>query len=350
VSRTKLLAVAATVLVAALMHPSVSKAQFRRVGVTPPIYPPVVRPAFYPVPVANFNAGSYLQGAASVIDAQGRYLRNLQQAYLLREQVRAAQLQNRWRVFEQERFERANTPTLEEQREFRFWRSWNNPPLTEIWSGKALNDILREVQRARSEHAYQGPFVPLDSEVVRHINVSSGNAGSIGVFRQGADLAWPLPLQRDTFDKDRAEIDKLAREVVKQVASGKPDVQTLDNLSQANARLRARLRENVRVMSSTDYMQALRFVNQLISSTSSLKAPGAANFFNDWLLTARSAGELVEQMTKKGLRFAPAPVGDEAHYTALHRALVAYASALPLESLRELRAQFYSIGNNPSGN
>jgi len=337
-----------------LAFPAAGWAQFRRVAVAPPAARPVVRPAFYPVPVYYFNTGSYLHGAASVIDAQGRYVKNLQQAYLLREQVRAAQLENRRRVFEQDRFERANTPTLEEQREFRrqqeFWRSWNDPPLTEIWSGKALNDILREVQRARSEHGYLGPFVPLDPELVRHINVTAGNAGSIGVFRQGADLAWPLPLQRDTFDKERAEIDKLAREAVKQVASGKPDVQTLDSLSQANVRLRARLRENVRALSSTDYIQALRFVNQLISSTSSLKAPGAANFFSNWVLTAQSVGELVEQMTKKGLRFAPAAVGDEAHYTALHRALVAYASALPLESLRELRAQFYSIGNNPSGN
>jgi hypothetical protein len=51
-------------------------------------------------------------------------------------------------------------------------------------------------------------------------------------------------------------------------------------------------------------------------------------------------------MTQKGLRFAPVTLGDEKHYTSLHGALVTYASGLPRESLRELRAQFYTV-NNP---
>jgi hypothetical protein len=35
-------------------------------------------------------------------------------------------------------------------------------------------------------------------------------------------------------------------------------------------------------------------------------------------------GELVQQMTREGLRFAPAVSGDEPYYTSLHRALVDY--------------------------
>jgi hypothetical protein len=337
-------------VLAALAHPSVAWAQFRQVVVTPTVVRPVVGPGFVPVPVYHFNAGSYLQGAASVIDAQGRFLKDAQGAYLLREQVRAARLDNRRRVFDQYLFERANTPTLEERREFRrqqeFWRSWNDPPVTEIWSGRALNSLLRAVQRARSAHGYRGEHVPLDPELVRRINVTSGTSGSIGVFRQREDLRWPLPLQTDTFDQDRRKIDKLARAAVQQVASSKPDVETLDSLAQANARLRARLRENARAMVSTDYVQALRFINQLISSTRALQDPNAARYFNDWTLTARDVGKLVDQMTQKGVQFAAATLGDEAQYTSLHRALVTYSSGLPMESLRELRAAFYSV-NNP---
>lgn len=339
---------------AVLVLPSVSEAQFRRVPVARPVVrtwggpwrSPWARPGFYRMPVAYFNTGNHLQGVASVIDAQGRYLRSTQEAFLVREQVRAAQLENRRQVLEQHRFERANAPTLEEQREFRrqqeFWRSWNDPPLTEIWSGTALNNILRAIQRGQSEHGYLGPYVPLDPELVRHINVTSGRAGNIGVFRQGADLSWPLPLQRDLFAKERAEIDKLAGTSVKSVAAGKPDAQALDGLTQANTRLRNLLRENTRELTSTDYIQALRFVNQLIDSTRSLQRPGAANFFNDWTLKAESVGELVDQMTKQGLTFAPVAQGNESYYTALHRALTAYSSGLPMESLRELRTQFYS--------
>jgi hypothetical protein len=297
--------------------------------------------------VYHFTAGSYLHGAASVIDAQGQFLKAEEGANLLREQVRAARLDNRRRVLDQYLYERANTPTLEEQREFRrqqeLWRSWNDPPVTEIWSGRALNSLLRAVQRARIAHGYQGEHEPLDPELVRRINVTSGTSGSIGVFRQREDLRWPLPLQRDTFDQDRSKIDELARTAVQQVASGKPDVETLDRLAQASARLRARLRENVRAMVSTDYVQALRFVNQLISSTRALQDPSATRFFNDWALTARDVGKLVDQMTEKGVQFAAATLGDETQYTSLHRALVTYASGLPLVSLRELRAEFYSV-------
>jgi hypothetical protein len=54
-------------------------------------------------------------------------------------------------------------------------------------------------------------------------------------------------------------------------------------------------------------------------------------------------------MTRDGLQFAAVTLGDEAHYTSLHRALAAYASALPLESLRELRAQFYAVNSSETG-
>jgi hypothetical protein len=340
-------------VLAVLARPSVARAQFRRVVVRPTVVGPVVGPGFFPLPFGYFNAGSYLQGSAAVIDAQGQYLKSVQEANLLREQVRAAQVDNRRRVLEQYMFERANTLTPEEEREFRrqheLWRSWSDPPRTEIWSGQAVNNLLRAVQRGRSAHGYRGPDVPLDPELVRRLNLTSGASGSIGVFRQGEHLRWPVPLLSDTFEEDRKEIDKLARAAVQQVASGKPDAETLDRLSRANTRLRARLRENVRELSSTDYIQALRFVNQLISSTRALQDPSATRFFSDWVLTARSVGELVDQMTQKGLQFAPATLGNEAHYTSLHRALVTYASDLPLESLRELRGQFFSVNIPKAG-
>jgi hypothetical protein len=344
-------ATAITILavLAVMADPSASPAQFRRVVPVHPVVPTVWGPRFFPVPVVNFDAGSYLHGAASVINAQGQYLRDVQEAFLMREQVRQAQIENRRRVFEQHQFEQANTPTLEEQREFRrqqeFWRSWNDPPLTEIWSGQALNNLLRGIQNARTEYHFQGSHVPLDPETVRRINVTSGRSGSIGVFRPGEELRWPTPLLSDTFEKDRTTIDKLARKVVDQVASGKSDMQSLDELTRANASLRQHLREHSRIMSSTDYIQSLRFVNQLIDSTRALQGPGAASFFADWKLTASDVSALIDQMTQKGLQFGRVALGHEAYYTALHRALVDYAAELPMESLRELRSQFYRVEN-----
>src|SRR5262245_46570097 len=232
-------------VLAMMAQPWVAQAQFRRVAVRPTVVRPVVGPRFFPVPVRRFNAGSYLHGAASVIDAQGQFLQSAQEANLLREQVRAAQLDNRRRVFEQTQYERANTPTLEEQREFRrqqeFWRSWNDPPMTEIWSGRALNNILLALQRARREENYVGPTVPLAPELVRRINLTAGASGSLGPLNRSDDLRWPLPLQRAIFDQQRKEIDQLAPQVMKQVAAGKVDAKSLDSLNQAIARLRSNL-------------------------------------------------------------------------------------------------------------
>src|SRR5262249_35157400 len=112
-SRTRFLAAVVAVL-AALVSPQSAWAQFRRVPVRPTVVRPVVGPRFFSVH-NYFNPGGYLHGAAAVIDAQGRFLQSTQEAYLLREQVRVAQLDNRRRVFEQTQYERANTPTLEER-------------------------------------------------------------------------------------------------------------------------------------------------------------------------------------------------------------------------------------------
>src|SRR5262245_27789222 len=197
--RTVIFAVSA--VLAALADPAAGWARFRRVVMPPTVVQPVVGPTFLPVPAYYFNAGSYLHGAASVIDAESRYLMGVQGAKLLREQVRAARLDNRRRLFEQERYERANTPSPEEQREWRrqqaLRRSWNDPPPTEIWSGKALNNLLGAVQDARSRYGYRGAAVPLEAEFVRRINVNSGTVrGSLGMFRQPEDLRWPVPLRR----------------------------------------------------------------------------------------------------------------------------------------------------------
>ncbi|MBL8797377.1 MAG: hypothetical protein JNM56_25975 [Planctomycetia bacterium] len=354
ISRTRTSLVGVGCLAAALLlsFPATGAAQFRRTIVRPTVVRPVWGPTFAPVSVNYFNTGSYLHGTAAVIDAQGQYLKNVEQAFLLREQVRAAQLENRRQVFEQHRFERANTPSLEEQREFRrqqeFWRSWNNPPLTEVWSGRALNNLLRALQQARREHGYTGATVPLDAAIVQRINVTSGTSSGLGMFQTPNDLGWPLPLLTEKFEPEVKTIRQLAPEVVKQIAAGKPDAQALDKLNQTIAQLRTRLRENVREMSSTDYIASLRFVNQLRDSMRALQSPSAANYFDAWTLTARSVGELIEQMTQKGLQFAPAVIGNEAYYTALHDALATYTSGLPWESLQDIRARFFSVNQPPA--
>src|SRR5208283_1416186 len=165
-----------------------------RFGFVPPVYP--VAPYPYPAPYAPYYPapyggdygdpfGGYLKGTADVINSQGQYQINTQQSYLLREQVRAAQLANRRTAFDLYFYEQARLPNLNDQREAvqrdELRRGENDPPLTEIWSGKALNALLLNLQRLKKE-GKEGPGVPLTAELLRDINLTTGK-GTPGMLK-----------------------------------------------------------------------------------------------------------------------------------------------------------------------
>src|SRR5262249_17413263 len=162
-------------------------------------------------------------------------------------------------LFDLEQYERANTPSPEEQREWRrqqaLQRSWNDPPPTEIWSGMALNHLLSAVQDARSKHGYRGAAAPREAELVRRINVSAGTVGGRpGVFRRPDGLRWPAPLRREAFYPERSIVEQLAPLAVNDIAAGKADAKSLDSLRLAVGDLRSRLRDKVWDMSSAEYI------------------------------------------------------------------------------------------------
>jgi len=332
--------------------PTAAQAQFRVIntGHVPARSSVVVRPVVAPRPVFNVNPfvpgfnpyggadpyGGYLQGAAALTQAQGQYFIQTQQAYLLAEDVKRSKLETRRAVFDQYLYEKANTPTLEEQRETarlaEVARSRNNPPLTEIWSGKALNDLLVNIQMIESQTGAHGPAIPVDYDMLRNLNFTTGRLEntSVSMLSDGGKVDWLPALQRTTFSAPREQIDKLAPTVVMEVASGKTNINNLDALNKAVRSLRQTLRDVVSEMSSTEYITALRFVNQLQEAVTVMYQPNAANFFNSkWdPRGVETVGQLVDQMTRQGLRFSAAASGDENYYTALHRAMVSFQYGL----------------------
>ena len=158
-----------------------ARASFRSVPVASSYYPPSPY-GYYPGYSYYDPYGGYLSGAADVINAQGQFMVSTQQAYLQREQVRQARLENRRRTFDEYLYERERRPTLEDERERarleNLRRSRNDPPVTEIWSGKALNDLLLAIQQQQAQ-GRRGPRVPVDEDTLKNINVTTGaNSGS----------------------------------------------------------------------------------------------------------------------------------------------------------------------------
>src|SRR5262249_7470356 len=103
--------------------------------------------------------GQYLHGAADVIRSEGQFMINQQQAFLMREEYRKRRLERRRLELQQWLWERENLPTVEDERERtreEQRRRSLNPPITEIWSAKSLNDLLQDLIKVRSPGSSAG--------------------------------------------------------------------------------------------------------------------------------------------------------------------------------------------------
>src|SRR5262249_18573851 len=245
---------------------------------------PIATPVYATNPYATYQGpvGGALSGSADVINAQGQFMTSTQQAYLQREQVKQASIDSRRKQFDENLYERAKAPTVEDERERarleNLRRSRNDPPVTEIWSGKALNDLLLAIQQQFSRRI-EGPNVPLHESVVRHINVSgSQTGGSLGLLRQEGRLDSPIALRTSQCKVDREQLDQLASMAYKQAGSGSVDVDTIQGMTRAIASLTAELKRYVDTISANDYIKAKRFLNELNDTITILQDPNVANY------------------------------------------------------------------------
>jgi hypothetical protein len=306
---------------------SPGRASFRSVPVDTPYYATgVYAPYTY-----NGPLGGYLSGGADVINAQGQFMVNQQQAFQQREQVKQARIVTRRQAFDEWLYERDRTPTPEDERErFRLEQvrhSRNDPGLTEIWSGKALNELLLGIQKQQAQRI-QGPSVPLDDDILKHINLTSGASGaSLGVLKDGGRLRWPLALTDPDYESNRKVLDDLAQKAVKEAEYGRVEAETIRGMRTAVDNLQSELRRHVADVTPNDYIEAKRYLSELDSAIKVLRDPNVSNYVTrKWSAKGDTVAALVQDMTAQGLKFAPAVKGDEAAYTALQRAMVSYYS------------------------
>lgn len=272
----------------------------------------------------------YLRGTADVINAQGKYLVSTQQAYLMKEQVRAAQIDNRRRIFDEWLYERANTPSLNDEREKQIReevrRSRNDPPLPEIWSAKALNDLLSDAQKLQGKRI-TGPNVPLDEEVLKKINFTKGDGSNFGLLKNDGKLTWPLALRgMDGTRELREDLQAAVSKAYGEAKEGKNvDPNTLQKIDDYTTKLNGMLVKNVGSVPFAQYSEAKSYLKQLDDATKVLKKGDAGEFINgNFTPKAATVGELVDFMSRKGLQFAPATGNEQAAYLAIHKALVNY--------------------------
>jgi hypothetical protein len=279
---------------------------------------------------------SPLQGAAAAIEAQGRFEIDRQRARLLAEQVRQERLRTRRLEIEQRMWERDHLPTLtddlERARRYQVAQAQKNPPLTEVLSGKSLNDLLQDCRILQGQ-GFIGPNIPLDEDLVRKLNVVTGNtAGNHGLLR-ARRLPWPLLLAGAPFDGDRRLIEALLARAVREANSGLVRADTVEELLRALAALERKVGTMARGAADRDeaskQVRAARFLGELRSTVQLLQEPDAPGLVaGRYPARGKTMAELIRHMTDEGLRFAPATPGNGAGYVVVHRGLASYDAAL----------------------
>jgi hypothetical protein len=323
----------------------------------PPVNVNQFAPGYGPyagVPYGNPWASGGLTGAANAINAQGEFEKQFQQARLMNQDVERSKLDTRRQKIEQWEWERNNIPTMQQNRERdQYWelrRVLNNPPSIEIWNGSAMNTILAAIQQVQRSGA-PGPVIYLPPGAASQLSLTTGvtNTG-VGLLKNGYKLTWPLSLQDDAFDSQRAAIDRLMKDAYDQLTGGSVDGKTLRKLDQSINQLNEAVRAQVEAMTPSDYVRAQRYVRELRDTFQALRQPDPAAFFaSNRTAPAATVGELIQNMAAKGQKFAPAISGNEPAYNAVYSALATYYTALTQPTMRSVAAAPAAAPPGPAG-
>ncbi len=338
-----LLAVPAGVAQAQITAPPAGQPQVGRImqiptgpgGIAPSGYIPPYSP-YFPGMYSNFNNNPN-SGVADLTSAQGQLMVNQQQAYQMREGVRASKIDNKRRAFDEYLYEKERTPTAEQDRQAMnkmfLDRARNNPPVVEIWSGGALNILLTDMIKNTVGKGNKDITAPILPEVLKNINVTSNKGeGNAGLLKDGPKLTWPDALSGPAYKTDRERVDSLLNEAMKQAQfNGQPDRGTVMQIQTDANTIARNLKKDIDSIDMGSYIEAKNFLSNLDASIVILKQKDAANYFNgkyDLNNNAKDVGELVNYMAKNGLTFAPAVSGQEGAYNALYTAMSTYDVAL----------------------
>jgi hypothetical protein len=267
---------------------------------------------------------------ADLIRAQGDFLVSQQEAKLKREDARQKGLETQRKELEHWEWRReflhmADLRERQRVHEREVNRSRGYPPRTEICAAGPLNTLLEELQR-RPDLLAAEP-VAVEPEWLRYANVTSGQGGNAGLLKSDK-LPWPQLLLRADFTGEREMIDRLLMPARDRIRAGQGQVppEHLATLRLTVRQLEDRVQadkmshsDDDPIWSTRHYIESQRFLRQVGAAVQLLEQPEAEFYLNP--LQGKTVAELVEHMKSKGLHFAPATVGCDRYYIALHRAL-----------------------------
>jgi hypothetical protein len=298
----------------------------------------------------QYPPGGYNQGYGGVDYSEGKLMKDAQEASLTKEKVRQAKLDNQRREVENWLWNRDHLPTVEDdrqraQREL-LKRSLSDPPEGDIYSGQALNVLLADLAGTVGQSgASPGEARVLDADIVRHINVTSGQGqGNPGLLKDGGRIPWPAALKDALYQANRNVLDHLGPVVYAQAITGHADAGALQQVEQAVQELRRQVVGNIRDITPAQYTEAKRFLGHLDDGLRLLHQPNAGMCLTAFAARGTTVEGLVRRLLRLGWYFAPAVPGDEGAYVAVHRALAAYDLGMRTPASSEAGEKEYPQG------
>jgi len=289
-----------------------------------------------------------LQGASSYIQAQGNYNIQIQQAKLIREQARQANIDTARKRLQFEAYYESMKMTAPKLRDQEMAtaldRARKDPPAVEVWSGQSLNELLRSIRKVGRNNLKSGPQVDLSDVNLDSVNLTdkTGQGNTVMLKAETKDgklaLHWPSAFETPGFAEPAKQLTQSLGEAVASLKKKERPVATTLKDVQSNFRI---LNDKLAATASTDelspsqYIEAKRYLRQLDQAIKALNDPKASNYFDDWKARGKTVAELVDHMMKNGLEFAPAASGDEAAYSALYLAMRAYEGGLHTQPTSE---------------
>lgn len=273
--------------------------------------------------------GGTLHGAADAMRAFGSLQTQNQQAWMIREQVMQARLDTARKKFDLEMYIKANTPTFpEEQAKIAaqtLKRIQTHAGPGEIVSGKSLNILLDDLKKFPGKKA-GSDLPPIPDDVLTALNVTT-TSGSLGALRDGKMPTWPAALQEIYPPTQLKSIeDPLMAQLKSAEVKGTVDPNVLKDIRKKIDDARNELSRQINDISTGEFLDANKFLNDLDQARLALERGEAKNQFEfmKWAKAApRTPLDVANYLNGRGLKVAPAAPTDEGSYRALHSALAA---------------------------
>jgi hypothetical protein len=213
-------------------------------------------------------------------------------------------------------------------------RSLSGPDRGEITSALALNAILDSL-RTMPEKVQSTPPVAIDAAFIKQLNFTRGS-GSVGLLRKQGKIDWHKNLLNLTpaagVAKVREQIEKRFLDAFEQVnGGGQADPENIKALLKSIDVLSDMASNRASSLTFTENLEIKRYLRSLEDAVTFMKQPDAS----EWMpgkhkAKPKTLQELVQIMSDKNVRFAPALVGTDAVYITMHRLLATlHAQAAP---------------------